>query len=154
MYNVNDILARIQKGESPEAIANEFAAAVNAAIDLDKKEKEAAAQKAKEEAAAKETKLNGYIVDMTTAMTNYIKLANPEVADLMTDADLIDPAEIRKMLDQSINAALAMIALTDAMKNNSAAAQKLTSIPSKPASFTATMTPDDAIDQFLKNFGL
>ena len=50
MYNVEDILARIQKGESPEDIANEFAAVVNAAIDLDKKQKEealaAAAQKA------------------------------------------------------------------------------------------------------------
>ena len=154
MYNVNDILARIQKGESPEDIANEFAAAVNAAIDLDKKEKEAAAQKAKEEAAAKEAKLNGYIVDMTTAMTNYIKLANPEVAEFMTDEDFVDPTEIRKMLDQSINAALAMVALADAMKNKTAPAAKLTSIPAKPASIKASMTADDAIEQFLKNFGL
>ena len=153
MYNVNDILARIQKGESPEDIANEFAAAVNAAIDLDKKEKEAAAQKAKEEAAAKEAKLNKYIADMTTAMSNYVRESHPEVAEFMSADDILDPAEIRNMLDQSINAALAMIALADAMQNKTAPAAKPTSIPAKPTS-KAAMTADDAIDQFLKNFGL
>jgi hypothetical protein len=141
MYNVEDILARIQKGESPEDIANEFAAVVNAAIDLDKKQKEealaAAAQKAKED------ELNGYINDMTVAMMKYIKAAYPEVADLMDgDDDIIDVNEIRKMLDVSVGAAIASLHLAAA----------LSSTPTPDSK--ATSTPDDAINQFLKNFGL
>ena len=124
------------------------------AIDLDKKEKEAAAQKAKEEAAAKEAKLNKYIADMTTAMSNYVRESHPEVAEFMSADDILDPAEIRNMLDQSIAAALAMIALADAMQNKTALEAKPTSIPTKPTSIKASMTADDAIDQFLKNFGL
>lgn len=143
MYNVEDILARIQKGESPEDIANEFAAVVNAAIDLDKKQKEealaAAAQKAKEE------ELNGYINDMTVAMMKYIKAAYPEVAELMdSDEDIIDVSEIRKMLDVSVGAAIASLQLAAA----------LSSPPSPTPTSKATSTPDDAISQFLKNFGL
>lgn len=141
MYNVEDILARIQKGESPEDIANEFAAVVNAAIDLDKKQKEealaAAAQKAKED------ELNGYINDMTVAMMNYIKAAYPEVADLMDgDDDIIDVSEIRKMLDVSVGAAIASLHLAAALSSAPTPDSKVTS------------TPDDAINQFLKNFGL
>ena len=145
MYTVNDILARIQNGEKPETIAEEFASAINAAIDLDKKQKEEAAQKAKEEAAAKEAELDGYINDMTVAMTKYIKAAYPEVADLMDgDDDIIDVSEIRKMLDMSVRAAIASLQLAEALSSKPAA---------KPSVKSAS-TPDDAISQFLKNFGL
>lgn len=140
MYDVNDILARIQKGESPEDIANEFAAVVNAAIDLDKKQKEEA--KAAELQKAKEAELDGYINDMTVAMMNYIKAAYPEVAELMDDDDIIDVSEIRKMLDVSVGAAIASLQLAAALSSAPTPAPK------------ATSTPDDAISQFLKNFGL
>lgn len=143
MYDVNDILARIQKGESPEDIANEFAAVVNAAIDLDKKQKEEA--KAAELQKAKEAELDGYINDMATAMMKYIKAAYPEVAELMDgEDDIIDVSEIRKMLDVSVGAAIASLQLAAA----------LSSPPAPTPTSKATSTPDDAISQFLKNFGL
>lgn len=134
MYNVNDLLAKIQAGSTPDDLTNEFASALNAAMDLDKKNKEAELQK------AKAAELDGYVNDMLTAMTNYLKASNPEVAALLDDDDLIDPAELRKMLDASITTALLAVKLADGLDI------KPTPSPSK--------TPDDAISQFLKNFGL
>lgn len=139
MYDVNAILARLQNGETPDDIANECAKAINAAIELDKKNKEAEIQK------AKEAELNGYINDMLTAMTNYLKASSPEVAAMMDedDVEMIDPAELRKMLDASVAAAALAVKLADGIDG------KLSPSPAK-----TTKTPDDAISQFLKNFGL
>ena len=138
MYDVNAILARLQNGETPDDIANECAKAINAAIELDKKNKEAELQK------QKEAELDKYINDMTVAMTNYIKAAYPEVADLMDEDTVLDVSEIRKMLDMSVRAAIASLELAEALSSKSAAT---------PTS-KATKTPDDAISQFLKTFGL
>lgn len=151
MYDVNEILARLQKGEKPEAIAEEFANAINDAVALDKKNKEAELQKAKEEAAAKEAKLDSYINDMVVAMTNYIKAAYPTVAELMDESDFVDASEIRKMLDVSVKAAIASLQLAEALTSKHTATE-FTGFKT-PAS-KATGTPDDAINQFLKNFGL
>ena len=136
MYNVNDILARIQKGEDPKDIANEFANAVNAAIDLDKKQKEAEAAKAA--AAQKEKELSDLATKIATDMTKYIKLSHPEAAELM-DGD-ISAEDVRLTLDTSIKTIMATAAM-------------VSSIGTKAGS-KAPKTADDAIEQFLKNFGL
>lgn len=139
MYDVNAILARLQNGETPDDIANECAKAINAAIELDKKNKEAELQK------AKEAELDGYVNDMLTAMTNYLKASSPEVAAMMDkdDVEMIDPAELRKMLDASVAAALLAVKLADGLD-------------AKPTTPTvkAARTPDDSIGEFLKSFGL
>ncbi len=139
MYDVNAILARLQNGETPDDIANECAKAINAAIELDKKNKEAELQK------AKEAELNGYVNDMLTAMTNYLKASSPEVAAMMDedDVEMIDPAELRKMLDASVAAALLAVKLSDDFNTKTSA----------PAT-KAARTPDDSIGEFLKSFGL
>ena len=138
MYNVNDLLAKIQAGSTPDDLANEFATALNLAMDLDKKNKEAELQK------AKEAELDGYVNDMIVAMNNYLKASNPEVAALMDDDDdLIDPAELRKMLDASIATALLAVKLADGLD-----------VKPSPSPSKAPKTSDDAISQFLKNFGL
>lgn len=139
MYDVNAILARLQNGETPDDIANELAEAINAAIELDKKNKQAELQK------AKEAELNGYVNDMLTAMTNYLKASSPEVAAMMAedDVEMIDPAELRKMLDASVAAALLAVKLSDDFNTKTAA----------PATKGAR-TPDDSIGEFLKSFGL
>ena len=139
MYDVNAILTRLQNGETPDDIANECAKASNAAIELDKKNKEAELQK------AKEAELNGYINDIIAAMTNYLKASSPEVAALIDKegTEMIDPAELRKMLDASVAAALLAVKLADGLDI-------------KPAAPTpkAARTPDDSIGEFLKSFGL
>lgn len=50
MYTKNDIMARLQKGDDPQAIANEIADTLNAAL---KEYEESKAEAAKKEAAAK-----------------------------------------------------------------------------------------------------
>jgi hypothetical protein len=137
MYNVNDLLAKIQAGSTPDAIADEFASALNAAIELDKKNKEAELQK------AKEAELDGYVNDMLTAMTNYLRASNPEVAALMDEEEMeiVDPAELRKMLDASVAAALLAVKLADGLDAPATKAK-------------AARTSGDPIGDFLKSFGL
>jgi hypothetical protein len=100
MYDVNEILARLQKGESPEVIANECAKAINDAIELDKKNKEAELQKVKE--AEKEAKLNALAESMLKSILEYVKISAPEVAELLDDEVALDASEVRKTLDSII----------------------------------------------------
>ena len=100
MYDVNEILARLQKGESPEVIANECAKVINDAIELDKKNKEAELQKAKE--AEKEAKLNALAETMLESILEYVKISAPEVAELLDDEVALDASEVRKTLDSII----------------------------------------------------
>ena len=141
MYDVNAILARLQNGETPDNIANECAQAINDAVALDKKNKEAELQKQK----AKEAELNGYINDIIAAMTNYLKASSPEVAALIDKegTEMIDPAELRKMLDASVAAALLAVKLADGLDIK----------PAAPAP-KAARTPDDSLREFLKSVGL
>lgn len=148
MYNTNDLLARIQAGENPEDIANEFAKQLNDVIELDRqqKEAEAAAKKEAEKAALqKEADLDKYANDMADAMLNYVKLADPEVAKLLEESDgALDIGEMRDMLDAAIKTIVVSLKVAAALEPH---------IDSTPTPKTAK-TPDDAISQFLKNFGL
>ena len=148
MYNTNDLLARIQAGENPEDIANEFAKQLNDVIELDRKQKEAeaAAKKEAEKAALqKEADLDKYANDMAEAMLNYVKLAEPEVAKLLEESDgALDINEMRSMLDAAIKTIVVSLKVAAAFEPH---------IDSTPAP-KAAKTPDDAINQFLKNFGL
>ena len=134
MYDVNEILARLQKGESPEVIANECAKAINDAIELDKKNKEAELQKAKE--AEKEAKLNALAESMLESILEYVKISAPEVAELLDDEVELDAAEVRKTLDSVIP----MVA----------AAAKLAAVPIKKRD--GASSADDAISAFLDAF--
>ena len=135
MYNVNDILARIQKGESPETIANEFAKAVNDAVALDKKQKAEAAAKAA--AAQKEKELADLATSIAADMTKYIKLSHPEAAELM-DGD-ISAADVKLTLDTSIKTIMATAAMVSSL--------------TPKAGSKAAPTADEAIEQFLKEIG-
>lgn len=134
MYDVNEILARLQKGESPEVIANECAKAINDAIELDKKNKEAELQKQKE--AEKEAKLNALAETMLESILEYVKISAPEVADLLDDEVALDASEVRKTLDSIIP----MVA----------AAANLAAVPLKKRDNTSSA--DDAIHAFLDAF--
>ena len=135
MYDVNEILARLQKGESPEVIANECAKAINDAIELDKKNKEAELQKQKE--AEKEAKLNALANTMLDSILEYVKISAPEVAEMLDDEEVaLDPTEVRRTLDSVIP----MVA----------AAAKLAAVPVKKTDKPGSA--DEAISAFLDAF--
>ena len=134
MYDVNEILARLQKGETPDDIANDCAKAINAAIELDKKNKEAELQKQK--AAEKENKLNTLAKTMLEAILEYVKVAEPEVAAMLGDEVTLDVSEVRSTLDSVIP----MVA----------AAAKIAVGPVKTVDKAGSA--DDAINAFLDAF--
>lgn len=140
MTNVNDILARIQKGESPEDIATEFANMINDAIKLN--DAEVQKQKAEQE---REDKLNGYAHDIAAALAGYVSVYNPELAAHLDseELDIADITSIRSTLDTAIATAALAVKLADTFD-----------VKSVPSPSKAPQTSDDAISQFLKNFGL
>lgn len=144
MFNTNDLLARIQAGENPEDIANEFAKQLNDVIALDQKQKaaEAAAKKEAEEKAAKTAKLDACVQTIVQAMADYISISDPELAAELNDADIMDTKSVRETLDASIAAAKFAMTLAGITPKTSTPDPK------------AKKTPDDAISQFLKSFGL
>ena len=143
MYNTNELLARIQAGENPEDIANEFAKQLNDVIELDRKQKEAeAAAKAKEEAASKrEAELNNYASQMADAIMGYVRVSDPEIADLLDEDGALDIAEIRRLIDASLKTVALTLKFTNAFKDEETDSK-------------ASLSPDDSIKQFLNAFGL
>lgn len=102
MYSVEDILARLQKGESQEDIVKEFTDAMNKASKKKakkdqeaeaKKEKDAARQKAGEELAA--------------AVRKYLEIAHPDLAaDIKYDAKATN--DYLDLLDNSLKSIAAL----------------------------------------------
>jgi CRISPR/Cas system-associated endonuclease Cas3-HD len=146
MYDVNDILARLQKGETPDDIANECAQVLNAAMELDKKNKEAELQKQKAAEAEKEAKLDKYAKDMADAMLNYFTVLDPEAVELMNDENMFDVKEVRQTLDASYATIKSMLALAGALADK----KPITMTPSSSSITSA----DASIAKFLKSFGL
>lgn len=97
MVNQNDILARLQAGESADTIAQELVNALNAA-NAQYAEEQAAAQKANDIAAQKAE----FVEEMADIVRDYIMTfhADSYIATMIQDQE-IDPAEIVEMLDQS-----------------------------------------------------
>ena len=97
MVNMNDILARLQNGESADVIAQEMVDALNAA-NAQFAEEQAAAQKANDIAAQKAE----FVEEMADIVRDYIMTfhADSYIAAMIKDQE-IDPAEIVEMLDQS-----------------------------------------------------
>lgn len=93
MYNVENILARLNKGEDVQAIADEMAKALNAANEQFIKEKEA-----EESKKAKENKLNELAEDIIRSIKEYFAVANPGLVEEME----ISPEEVRNVLDDCI----------------------------------------------------
>lgn len=136
MYNTNDLLTRIQAGENPEDIANEFAKQLNDVIELDRKQKaaELALQKEKEEKAAREKTLDAKAQAIVDAIMDYVRAAKPELAAELDENEDYGVEEIRGIID----AALAGISISLSIAKQF----------SKPENGDA----DAAIAKFLKSF--
>lgn len=87
--NYNDIIARIQKGESADAIAKEFTDNLNKAQAEIKKQEEA-----KKTADAKSKKLDEISIAVAHALNEYIKVAGIEGAEQVRGSD------VREILDE------------------------------------------------------
>lgn len=97
MYNTNDILARLQNGETMEEIVSQFTDAVNEAnAEYTKLQNEETA-KAKE-AAEHEAMLDAAAEDVANAIWAFVTLAHPELP--MSEADRLTGAEVRQMIEQ------------------------------------------------------
>lgn len=150
MYNINDILARLQNGESADAIAQSFADALNGAIQKQQEEKAAMAKRHEDKVAA--------LTDLVDAVINFIEEFYPEMIpdgmDLEFSAEEIE--DVIKALDDSmpkfveLNAALSSL---EALTKKPEADRVVAKINNKPATFTAAVN-GDAITNFLKANGL
>lgn len=147
MYNVNDILARLQNGESADAIAQSFADALNGAIQKQQEEKAMAAQRHEDKVAA----LTAIVDDVIDFIEEFYPEMIPEGMDFEFSAEDIEGTI--QALDESMPK---FIELNAALSN----LQTLTKKPEadrvvdcKPATFTAAVG-GDAIANFLKANGL
>lgn len=98
MYSVEDILARLQKGETQEDIVKEFTDAMNkASQEKAKKDQEAEAKAARKQAGE----------ELILAVRKYLKVAHPEIAaDVRYDTMAVD--EYLDLLDKSLKSIVAL----------------------------------------------
>ena len=147
MYNVDDILARLQKGEKLEDIGTELANAMNAA-----QEKYAAIQKAEEEKkraesvakqrAATRKNLLWDLLEAIRAYANYTEYAGivSQWLDEVSDED-IEELDVQ-MLD--------MLKMIDTLKNLTFSFNTKAPNDTKKV---AAVNPDKALGDFIKMMG-
>ena len=101
MFNMEDILARLQNGEDAQAIANEFADVVNQAnkIYADQKAKEEAERVAKEKAEKEKVQKTRELQDILDDLAEwYSRYYNIDGADVDINAE-----DIIQMADEIVN---------------------------------------------------
>lgn len=151
MYNVEDILTRLQNGESADAIAQSFADALNGAIQK-KNEAESAAKVAYEKKVAALTDIIDAVIDF---IEEFYPQMIPNGVDLEFDAE--DVEGIIEALDDSMPKFMelqsALSALESLKEKKPEADRVVAKINHKPATFTTTVS-GDAITNFLKANGL
>lgn len=99
MFDVNEILARLQDGDSAEDLAAEMSKALNAAEAKFQEEKEQAAKAKVQE--QKESDLNELAEIILDAIDEYISIKCPEAMD-EEDIDM-EVAEFRQLLDDLLD---------------------------------------------------
>lgn len=156
MYNMTDILAQLQGGQSADAIAQAFTDALNAAIQEQTKQSEAAATR-----ADKINRLGDILEEILMFVEDFYPGVIPEDAEIeITDEDvgmLID--ELDEAVPQLIELATALADLEAIMSKKSepkiqpVGETKITI--KKPVTFAASNVDfGDAIGQFFKQNGL
>lgn len=141
MYNMNDILAQLQGGQSAEEIAKSFTDALNAAI-----------QKQNEADARRKAKISD-MANLIDDIIDFIHEYYPEVLPEDMDLDITDD-EVAELIDE-LDTAIPQ--LTSALKNLEELAAKPTSTreTAKHITFEASdFSFDDAIEKFFRQNGL
>ena len=143
MFTKEDILARLQNGETTDAIAAEMAAALNEA-EAEKKALDVA--KEKEETRVLEAK-RAAVDDLLDAVCDYL-VASGE-GDLITDIKDIETDKVIEMLDDSIKIAKSL----EKLKDLEFPMFSVNNLP-KAKVTVAHDSADKVISEFLKNLGL
>ena len=151
MFDVNEILARLQDGDSVEDVAAEMSKALNAAEQKFQEEKEKAKKAAEVAALETETKLNDLAETILLALDEYISIKCPEAMD--NEAMDMTVAEFREILDSLLDAMVKMKSLFGDF------AMELAPLPlqvpkTEPKAPKKRMSADDKIADFLKAMGL
>ena len=145
-FTKEDILARLQNGETTDAIAAEMAAALNEA-EAEKKALDAEkVAKEKEETRALEAKRVA-VDNMLDAVCDYL-VASGE-GGLITDIKDIETDKVIEMLDDSIKIAKSL----EKMKDLEFPMFSVNNLP-KAKITVASDSADKVISEFLKNLGL
>ena len=146
MFTKEDILARLQNGETTDAIAAEMAAALNEAeaekkvLDAEKVAKE------KEKTRVLEAK-RAAVDDLLDAVCDYL-VASGE-GDLITDIKDIETDKVIEMLDDSIKIAKSL----EKVKDLEFPMFSVNNLP-KAKITVASDSADKVISEFLKDLGL
>lgn len=159
MYNMNDILAQLQGGQSADQIAKSFTDALNAAIQKQNEQSEADARR-----KAKISDMADLIEDIVDFISEYYPEVLPEDMDLeITEADV---AELIDELDAAIPQ---LVQLTSALKGlEELAAKPVSKLEpigtakmtikrpgAEPVTFEAKdVSFGDAMEKFFKQNGL
>ena len=130
MFNEKDILDCLHQGKYVDEIAAAFTKAINAANETF----------IQEQKNLKTNMRKSELIDtICKALTEYIELAAPDLSDYLEENDeTIDPVEIRKNLDTSIELMLPLIDVAQNLKNN---------VP-----VSTNKSDQDIIDEFVKKF--
>ena len=113
MYNVNDILAMLQNGESADSIAQTFADTLNAAIQKKKEEEEK--QKQADKAAAIRANKVSDLMDLIDYVFDFISAYYPELA-----ADLnmgVEKSEVEEIVDELDRTIPQVVSITNSLKS-------------------------------------
>lgn len=146
MFTKEDILARLQNGETTDAIAAEMAAALNEA-EAEKKALDAEkAAKEKEKTRVLEAKRTA-VDNMLDAACDYL-VASGE-GDLITDIKDIETDKVIEMLDDSIKISKSL----EKLKDLEFPMFSVNNLP-KAKVTVASDSADKVISEFLKNLGL
>lgn len=106
MYNMNDILAQLQGGQSADQIAKSFTDALNAAIQKQNEQSEATARR-----KAKISDMADLIEDIVDFISEYYPEILPEDMDLEITED-----EVAELIDELDAAVPQLVQLTSALK--------------------------------------
>lgn len=114
MVNQNDILAALQGGADPEAIAQNFADMLNAAI-AEKAKQEEEARQAKAAAETHQEKVD-YMAEMLAMLNHFIKEFYPDIyaEDI---AEKVDAADIVAAFDEAYDEVKRMQPVLDDLQN-------------------------------------
>lgn len=114
MVNQNDILAALQGGADPEAIAQNFADMLNAAI-AEKAKQEEEARQAKAAAETHQEKVD-YMAEMLAMLNHFIKEFYPDIyaEDI---AEQVDAADIVAAFDEAYDEVKRMQPVLDDLQN-------------------------------------